>query len=121
MGMDSEPGGFGAFGALVAFPFPGALLKLLDCVAKAAVPVAYMLWPPTVEEREESMERDEKGVGRPRGRRGKGKGVRVGMDSRNVDGSVDADADADGDIDPQWLWMDVIELVFVSWSCCPWR
>ena len=48
------------------FLFPGALIKLLGCVWKVLVPVRYMMWPPTVPDRNELVEEDEMGVKRPR-------------------------------------------------------
>ena len=48
------------------FPFPGAMIKLLGCIWKVLIPVRYMMWPPTVPERNEMVEEDEMGVKRPR-------------------------------------------------------
>lgn len=48
------------------FLFPGAMLKLLSCTWKVLVPVRYMIWPPTVPDRNELVEEDEMGVKRPR-------------------------------------------------------
>lgn len=79
--------------SVLFFPFIGALLKLLDAILKAAVPLWYMLYPPTVPEREELMETDEKGLRRPKNRRG--------LNFRGEDRG--------------WLWMDVLEVGFVCW------
>jgi hypothetical protein len=49
------------------FPFFGTTMKLVECAWRAAVPVLYMLWPPTVPERDELMGVDEFGVRRPKG------------------------------------------------------
>ena len=48
------------------FLFPGAMIKLLGCIWKVLVPVRYMIWPPTVPERDELVEEDEMGVKKPR-------------------------------------------------------
>ena len=48
------------------FPFPGAMIKLLTCIWKVLVPVRYMIWPPTVPDRNELVEDDGMGVKRPR-------------------------------------------------------
>ena len=48
------------------FLFPGAMIKLLGCIWKVLVPVRYMMWPPTVPDRNELVEEDEMGVKRPR-------------------------------------------------------
>ena len=48
--------------------FPGTMIKLLQCTWNAAIPLWYMLLPPTVPEREELMERDEDGSRRPKKR-----------------------------------------------------
>ena len=50
------------------FPFPSALVKLLECIGGALVPLHYMLFPPTVPERRELVEEDEQGVMRPKKR-----------------------------------------------------
>ncbi|KAF7510767.1 hypothetical protein GJ744_005867 [Endocarpon pusillum] len=78
---------------ILFFPFIGALLKLLDAILKAAVPLWYMLYPPTVPERGELMETDEKGLRRPKNRR-----------TLNFRGE-----------DRGWLWTDVLEVGFVCW------
>ena len=48
------------------FPFPGPVIKLLASIWKVLVPVRYMIWPPTVPDRNELVEEDEMGVKRPR-------------------------------------------------------
>ncbi|KAL8870821.1 MAG: hypothetical protein Q9174_003221 [Haloplaca sp. 1 TL-2023] len=53
------------------FPLTGALLKLLQCIHHFAVPVYYMLFPPTVPERYELVSPDEKGIDRPRNTKAK--------------------------------------------------
>ena len=78
---------------ILSFPFIGALLKLLDAILKAAVPLWYMLCPPTVPEREELMETDEKGLRRPK--------IRRALNSQGEDRG--------------WPWMDVLEVGFVCW------
>ncbi|KAL8701868.1 MAG: hypothetical protein Q9224_000304 [Gallowayella concinna] len=52
--------------AMSSLPLTGAMVKLVGCVFKVLVPVRYMLWPPTVPERDELVEEDEWGVRRPR-------------------------------------------------------
>lgn len=89
---------FLASASAASFPFPGALLKLLDALAKAAVPLLYMLDPPTVPEREELMELDEVvGVRRPKKEKNSG---RVDAGSADVVG---------------WPWMELVELALVCW------
>lgn len=46
--------------------FPGAVLKLLDCISKVSVPLWYMTFPLTVLDREELIETDKRGVRRPK-------------------------------------------------------
>ena len=48
------------------FLFPGPMVKLLACIWKVLVPVRYMIWSPTVPDRNELVEEDEMGVKRPR-------------------------------------------------------
>jgi hypothetical protein len=50
---------------LVLFPFPGVMLKLFASIWKAAVPILYMAFPPSVEEWKELTSEDEDGVRRP--------------------------------------------------------
>jgi hypothetical protein len=96
---------FLALASAASFPFPGALLKLLDALSKAAVPLLYMLDPPTVPEREELMELDEvAGVRRPKKRKEKDSG-RVDAGSADVVG---------------WPWMEVVELALVCCWCGRW-
>ncbi|KAL8784923.1 MAG: hypothetical protein Q9213_003665 [Squamulea squamosa] len=47
-------------------PLAGPLVKLTQCIFKALVPVRYMLFPPTIPERDELVEEDEHGVRRPK-------------------------------------------------------
>lgn len=47
-------------------PFPGVAIKLVDCILKMAVPLRYMIWPPTVPDWENLVAEDEDGVKRPR-------------------------------------------------------
>lgn len=46
--------------------YTGAALRLVEIVLAASVPVRYMLFPPTVPERRELLEKDEMGVFRSR-------------------------------------------------------
>lgn len=93
--VEADPSGSGSASV---FPFPGAMLKLLDAVAKAAVPLWYMLYPPTVPDREQLIEPDEHdGVRRPRKRT---KAVQPGRGR-----------------DMAWPWTDVWEMCFVCWWC----
>jgi hypothetical protein len=69
-----------------AFPFLGVTMKLVECSWKVAVPIVYMLFPPTVAERDEFMEKDKFGVKRPKKRQVK----------------------RDGD---WWSWKDVCEVI----------
>ena len=45
--------------------FPGPLIKLLECVSAALVPVWYMIFPPTMPEYEDMLKADGEGVRRP--------------------------------------------------------
>ena len=47
-----------------SFPLPGPVLKLVSSILKMAVPVRYMLFPPTMPERHKMLYEDEKGVRR---------------------------------------------------------
>ena len=48
------------------FPFTGALLKLIQCIYHASIPVYYKFHPPTVPEREELLMKDPDGINRPK-------------------------------------------------------
>lgn len=48
------------------FPFLGALFKLLEAACKTAVPLLYMLLPPTAPDRDDLLYVDEQGVRRPK-------------------------------------------------------
>ena len=48
------------------FPLTGALLKLIQCIYHASIPVYYMLHPPTVPERAELLVKGPDGVNRPK-------------------------------------------------------
>lgn len=48
-----------------SFPFTGAILNLVQCIEQSSVPVYYMLFPPTISEREQLSQVDERGVTRP--------------------------------------------------------
>ena len=76
------------------FPFPGALLRALECVSRMSVPVRYMISPPTVPERGGLVREDERRVKRPR----------EGWDGGGGGGEM------------WWLGMGVWE-VFVIWRC----
>lgn len=54
------------------FPLTGALLKLIQCIYHASVPVYYMLYPPTVPEREKLLVKGPDGVNRPKMKVGQG-------------------------------------------------
>lgn len=49
-----------------SFPLTGALLKLIQCIYHASVPLYYMLFPPTVPERGELLVKDADDVNRPK-------------------------------------------------------
>lgn len=80
------------------FPFPGAIIKLLDCIFKMSVPLRYMLSPPTVPDREELIEVDAKGLRRPKRKGGIQK--------------------LDGGLADWFSWMDLCELCVIWW--CDW-
>lgn len=46
--------------------FTGAVLRAIEMVTSAGVPVLYMLFPPTVPERQELLKTDHDGINRPR-------------------------------------------------------
>ena len=52
-------------GYIVSFLI-GPQLCLLHCIYSVSIPVFYMLFPPTVPEREELVEKDWMGVSRPK-------------------------------------------------------
>lgn len=58
--------GKGGDPSAILSPFPGAAVKLLDCVWKMAVPLRYMIWPPTVPEWKDLVADDGQGVKRPK-------------------------------------------------------
>ena len=47
-------------------PLTGALIKLIQCIYHASVPVHYMLYPPTVPERAALLTKGADGVKRPK-------------------------------------------------------
>lgn len=48
--------------------FPGPLIKLLECIMAALIPIRYMIFPPTMPHREDMLETDADGVRRPKRR-----------------------------------------------------
>lgn len=44
------------------YVFTGAILRLLDIFTSALIPVSYMIWPPTVPERRNLLQKDNDGV-----------------------------------------------------------
>ncbi|KAL9099995.1 MAG: hypothetical protein Q9163_004576 [Psora crenata] len=48
------------------FPLPGALIRLIQCIHHASVPVHYMLFPPTVPERKDLLVKAPDGLNRPK-------------------------------------------------------
>lgn len=50
------------------FPFPGVVMKLLECIRFMAVPLLCMVFPPTTPEQHELLETDAHGVKRPKKR-----------------------------------------------------
>lgn len=54
------------------FPFLGALFKLLEAACKTCVPLLYMLFPPTVPDRDDLLYVDKQGVRRPKKNRESG-------------------------------------------------
>lgn len=79
-----------------SFPLTGALLKLIQCVYHASVPVYYMVLPPTVPERGELLEKDTDGVNRPK--------MRVAQGLRPDNGLK---------------WNDVLDILVIYF--CDWR
>ena len=90
-----------SFGPLPSFPFAGPVVKLLSCIWMASLPLRYMIFPPTVPEREELMELDDEKVRRPKQKWGESRGDGDGFWSRTWPWP--------------WTWMDGAELGFVSW------
>ena len=78
--------------AWTRFPFLGPTLKLLDCVWMASLPLRYMIFPPTVPEREELMELDKAQVRRPK----------ESLARRRQPSS-------------DWSWLDVLQVCLVCW------
>ena len=78
-------------------PFPGIWIKLIDCVFKMAVPLRYMIWPPTVPDWNDLVVEDEEGVKRP-----KREWERGGVGNATF-----------------WVWMNACEWVVIC--LCGWR
>ena len=53
------------------FPLTGALLKMIQCIHHFAVPVYYMLFPPTVSERHGLVSKDGQDIDRPKNTKAK--------------------------------------------------
>lgn len=51
------------------FPFPGTMMLLVQTLLMSGLPLEYMLFPPTVPERDTLMEVDGKGLSRPKEQR----------------------------------------------------
>ena len=51
------------------FPFPGTMMLLVQVILMSCLPLEYMLFPPTVPERDALMEVDSQGLSRPKERR----------------------------------------------------
>ena len=51
-----------------SLPLPGALVKLLDCVWGARIPIVYMLDSPAIPDWEDMVDEDKRSVKRPHGR-----------------------------------------------------
>ena len=79
-----------------SFPLTGALLKLIQCIYHASVPVFYMLLPPTVPERGELLVKDADGVNRPK--------LRIAQGLRPDNGLK---------------WNDVLDILVIYF--CDWR
>ena len=79
-----------------SFPLTGALLKLIQCIYHASVPVYYMLLPPTVPERGELLVKDADGANRPR--------LRIAQGLRPDNGLK---------------WNDVLDMLVIC--LCDWR
>ena len=47
-------------------PLIGPLLRLVQCISSVSIPVLYMLFPPTLPERDQLIEKDRQGINRPR-------------------------------------------------------
>ncbi|MCJ1250033.1 hypothetical protein MMC30_007259 [Trapelia coarctata] len=84
-------------GSLVGslFPFPGVVIKFLECIRWMAVPLIYMTFPPTSPEWHELLETDAQGVKRPKKK---------------------ADILPD---DTRLIWVDVVEILVIY--LCDWR
>ena len=78
------------------FPLTGALLKLIQCIYHASVPVYYMLRPPTVPEREELLMKCPDGVNRLK--------TKVGQNLRPDNG---------------FKWNDILDLLVIYF--CDWH
>ena len=78
------------------FPLTGALLKLVQAIYHASVPVCYMLFPPTVPEREELLVKGHDGLRRPR--------IKVEHNLRP---------------DNSLKWYDVLDIAIICF--CDWR
>ena len=74
------------------FPLAGPVVKLLDCVCAVSLPLRYMIFPPTVPEREELMEPDQAQVRRPKE-------------------SLVQRREARSD----WSWLDILEACLICW------
>ena len=80
------------------FPLTGALLKLIQCIYHASIPVYYMLLPPTVPERTELFVKDPDGVNRPK--------TKVRQELRPDNG---------------FKWNDVLDLLVIFFSDWYWH
>ena len=77
-------------------PFTGALLKLIQYIYHASIPVYYMLYPPTVPEREELLTKGPDGVNRPK--------MKVGQELRP---------------DNDFKWNNILDLLVIYF--CDWH
>lgn len=72
------------------FILPGPMVKTLECLLAALIPVRYMVLPPTMPDREDMLKTDADGVRRP-----EGKGLKP---------------------DNGFSYIDALELLVISWS-----
>ena len=79
-----------------SFALTGALVKLIQCIYHASVPVYYMLFPPTVPERGELLVKDANDVNRPK--------MRAAQEPRPDNGLK---------------WNDVLDILVIYF--CDWR
>lgn len=73
----------------------GVLVWLLECIFKMSIPLRYMIWPPSIPDRKELLEKDEFGISRPKNLR------------RQAGGNVEIS------------WLDILQValvLYVDWN-----